>query len=210
MTGSPDLCVRPLGVHPRQTVRGAAQDSERRISHLHVPRRAVREPGWTTHRHLPPHGKTVEAPYSRFTNNGGPRWTPNRAHPHSPFGLFVRAFFTHPPPSMRPPRSVGLRACEYSNRIHRSIASSPKNAEAPPVDRSPQPRHTLSTTNNGGRRRTPNTAALVFWFIRARIFHPSTTVDPSTPWHRPPGLRVFAPRPPLHRFLPKECKSPAC
>jgi hypothetical protein len=194
MTGSPDLCVRPLGVHPRQTVRGATHDSAQRIADLHSLRRAVREPGWTTHRGLPPHGKTVEAPYSRFANTGGRRsdleygaatvfdagrTTPNvrtqsPAHerhppasdensllrwdippetatpwadarttadgavlqilPHSFFGLFVRAFFTHPPRSMHPPRSVGLWACECPNRP-------------------PQPGHTL------GRRNEPRRSA---------------------------------------------------
>ena len=71
---------------------------------------------------------------------------------HSTFGLFVRAFFTHPPPSIHPPRSIGLPACECPNRFPRTIASSPKNEETPPVDRPPQPRHTLGAgTNNGGQ-----------------------------------------------------------
>ena len=66
-------------------------------SPLHSPRRPVREPGGTTHRGLPPHGKTVEAPYSRFANTGGRRRTLNRA--------------SREPGPPCPPRGTGFPTC---------------------------------------------------------------------------------------------------
>ncbi len=98
-------------------------------------------------------------------------------------------FFSHRHQSIHPPRNVGLPTCMSSQPTpSHHLLPVQRTKNPPPLIVSHHPDNPRRM--NEQRRTVPDskTHRHTVWFIRARFFHPSTTVDATTPWRRPPGL----------------------